>query len=87
MASSKPSSSFIELLPAKAYIRPDEPEKSKLVNPDSEFPTAGEIQEAMSKRNPSSASLASGVAFNKDGERCPFLPLGIRPAAEETGAS
>ena len=84
MATPKSTSSFLELLPAKAYVRPDDQAKSNAFHAGSGLPTADEIQEAMSKRRSSSTSTASSVASSNEGERKQFLPLAMVPLVEES---
>jgi len=85
MASPKSSPTFIQLLPAKTYVRPEIEVKSHAFNADLGLPTADEIQEAMLKRRSSSASTASNVASSNEGERRHFLPLATSTLVEESG--
>lgn len=82
MASPKSSVSFIELLPPKTYVPPDDQPKSNSFNADTGLPTADEIQEAMGKRRSSSTSTVPSVASSNEGERQQFLPLAAIPLIE-----
>lgn len=84
MTSPKPSSSFIELLPAKAYIRPENQDPANAFNPETGLPTINEIQEVMSKRRSSSTSTASSMASSNEGEHGQFLSFSAAPIREES---
>jgi len=84
MASPISSPTFIQLLPAKAYVQPENEAKFYNFNADSSLPTADEIHEAMSKRRSSSTSTESSIASSNEGERRQFLPLATPTLVEET---
>ena len=70
-------SSFLELLPAKAYVRPEEQAKrdQNAFNADTGLANAKEIAEILSKRRSSSTSTMSSIASSNEGDRRQFLPL------------
>lgn len=82
----KSPSSFLELLPAKAYVRPEEQARRdrNAFNADTGLAKAEEVAEIMSKRRSSSTSTMSSLASSNEGERRQFLPLATVPQASGT---
>lgn len=78
-------STFLELLPAKAYVRPEEQERRQHsgFNPDTGLAKAEEVAEILSKRRSSSTSTMSSIASANDGEKRQFLPLATLPQAND----
>ena len=80
-------SRFIEFLPAKAYVRPENRITTDWSHLESQLPTREEIQRFALKRRSSSTSTASSIASMNEGDRRQFTPLAQVPQMEESDES
>ena len=80
-------SRFIEFLPAKAYVRPENRITTDWSHVESQLPTREELQRFALKRRSSSTSTASSIASMNEGDRRQFIPLAQVPQMEESDES